>query len=234
LKQTLKIGAMLLVAAAVATTGIAVAQSGDDSSVFSIAADEMVTDETATDETTPADDTPLRSRIIEWLAPLVEDDTITGEQAEVVADTLAEHLPRLGHRVVRGLMAVDEAADFLDMTARELVEALSDGTSLAEIAQGIGLDPDDLIAHLIGVVEEHLDEAVADGRITEDEKAERLAAASEHITALVNGELGRPLLGDRPGGMGPGAGMGNGPGGGMGNGPCRDDAGDSDVSDLGA
>ncbi|HSQ38224.1 MAG TPA: hypothetical protein VLS92_10070, partial [Acidimicrobiia bacterium] len=74
MKQTLKIGAMLLVAAAVATTGIAVAQSGDDVSVFSAVADEVaVADETAADETTPADDTPLRSRIIEWLDPLVED-----------------------------------------------------------------------------------------------------------------------------------------------------------------
>jgi hypothetical protein len=220
LKQTLKIGAMVLVVAAMVTTGIAVAQSGDHSSVFAAAGDET----SATDESTAADDAPLRSRILEWLAPLVEDDTITGEQAEAVADTLAGHLPRLRPGVGRALVAVQEAADFLGMTGRELVEALRDGATLADLA---GDDTQALIDHLVGVAEEHLDEAVADGRITEDEKAERLAEATEHITALVNGDLERPLLGE-----GPGPGMGRGPG--MGNGPCRDDDADSGLGDLGA
>jgi hypothetical protein len=220
LKQTLKIGVMLLVVAALATTGIALAQSGDNSSVFAAAGD----------ETSAVDQTPLRSRLIEWLAPLVEDDTITGEQAEAVADTLAGHLPRLRPGVGRALVAVHEAADFLGMTGRELVEALRDGATLADLA---GDDSQALIDHLLGVVEEHLDEAVADGRLTEDEAVERLAEATEHISALVNGDLERPLLGEGPGpGRGPGSGMGRGPG--MGNGPCWDDAADSDVSDLGA
>lgn len=221
MKPTLKIGAMLLVVAALTTTGIALALSDDETSVFS-----------AADETAAADETPFRSRIIEWLAPLVDDDTITGEQAAAVADTLAEHLPRLRHGIGRGLVAVQEAADFLGMSGRELIEALRDGSTLAEIAQANEVDPNELIDHLVGVAEERLGEAVADGRITEEEKAERLAEATEHITDLVNGELERPFLGEGfggPGGMGPGL-----RGDGMGNGPCRGDAADPNISDLGA
>lgn len=214
MKQTLKIGAMLLAVALVATAGIAIAQAGDGSPVFSTVADEAAT-ETA-DVAGSADDTPLRSRLMIWLAPLVSSGTITDEQAEAVADTLAEHLPRLGHRAARGLMALDEAADFLGITGRELVEALADGSTLAEIAEANDIDPEDLIDHLVGVAEDRLDEAVADGRITEEEKAELLAAATQHITDLVSGELDRPLMGG-----GPGAG------------PCRNGAANSDA-ELGA
>jgi len=218
LKQTLKIGAMLVAVAVVATAGIAIAQAGDGSSVFSTVADvTAVAQMEVADDTASADDTPLRSRLIEWLAPLVSSGTITDDQAEAVADTLAEHLPRLGHRAVRGLMALDEAADFLGITGRELVEALADGSTLAEIAEANDVDPADLIDHLVGVAEDRLDEAVANGRITEEEKAELLAAATEHIAALVNGELERPLMGGGPGG-----------------GPCRDGAGHFDSDESGA
>jgi len=233
LKQTLKIAVMLLVVAGLITTGIAVAQSGDGSPVFSAA------DTTGTDETDSVLDRPIRARILEWLAPLVGDDTITQEQAEVVADTLADRLPRLGHGIVRGLHAVDDAADFLGLTARELVEALRDGSTLAELAESHG-GADALIDHLVGLVEAHLDQAVADGRITEEEAAEHLARATEHITALVNGELELPLLGDGFGrgagidrGQGQGMGLGR-RGAGMGSGPCQDDTGDSGSTDPGA
>jgi hypothetical protein len=227
LRQTLKVGAMLLVVAALATTGIAVAQSDDGTSVFSAA--EGTTD---TGGTALVDEQPVHSRILDWLAPLVEDQTITQGQAEAVADALAEHLPRLGQGLMRGLHAVDDAADFLGMTARELVEALRDGATLAELAEEHGLGAQALIDHLVGLVEEHLDQAVADGRLTEDEAAERVAEATERITALVNGELDFPAFGQ---GFGPhGGGMGLGPhGGGMGL-EGEEGAADSGITDLGA
>jgi hypothetical protein len=227
LRQTLKVGAMLLVVAALATTGIAVAQSDDGTSVFSAAEGTIDTGGTAL-----VDEQPVHSRILDWLAPLVEDQTITQGQAEAVADALAEHLPRLGQVLMRGLHAVDDAADFLGMTARELVEALRDGATLAELAEEHGLGAQALIDHLVGLVEEHLDQAVADGRLTEDEAAERVAEATERITALVNGELDFPAFGQ---GFGPhGGGMGLGPhGGGMGL-EGEEGAADSGITDLGA
>lgn len=221
MKQTLKIGVMLLVVVGLATTGIALAQSDDSPAVFD-------------DETTTTDPALLRSRlgerITEWLAPLVEDDTITQEQADAVADVLAEHLPRPAPGVARGLLAIDEAADFLGMTSRELVEALRDGTTLAELA---GDSADELAAHLLGVLEEHLDQAVTDGFLTEEQAAQRLDEAAERLTDLMNGESDLWRLPDGLGGRGHRGGGHFGPG--LGDGPCGDDVGTgTGLSDLGA
>jgi len=204
LTQTLKIGAMLLVVAALTMTGVALAQSEEDS-VFA---------ETSTDVS------PLRDKIVEWLAPLVDDGTIDQGQASAVADTLAEALPRPHRPMGRGLEAVRAAADFLGLTPQEIGEALRDGQTLAEIASDQGKTGEALIDYLVGLTAEHLDELVADGRITESQKADMLARAGERLTALVNGEVERPLLG------GPGFRHGRG---GMG-GPCMDDQ----MSELGA
>jgi len=210
LKQTLKIGVMLLVVAAMATTGIALAQSDDSPAVFA-----------DTDEEAAGDPTTLRSRlvqrILERLSPLVEEGTIDEDEAAAVADTLAEYPPRLPHGVGRGLMTLQEAADFLQMTFRELRESLDDGGTLAELA---GEKAEELVDHLLGLAEAHLDQAVADGRLTEEEAADRLAEATERLTDLMNGEFelswpqdGLPGHGPRGGGrFGPGPGGGPCPG----------------------
>jgi len=217
LKQTLKIGAMLLVVAALAMTGVALAQSDD---------------EATTDPATTVEETPIRSKIVEWLAPLVDEGTIDQSQAEAVADTLSEALPRPPGPMGHGIEAIREAADFLGLTPEDLVEALRDGQTLADLAVANGSTADALIDHLVGLAEAHLDELVADGRITAEEKADMLEHMTERITASVNGDIDRPFLGGPgmghgPGGMG-GPGMGRGPG----DGPCMDD--DLDGEDLGA
>ena len=96
MKQTLKIGAMLLVLATLAITGVALAQSDD---------------EATTDPATTVEETPLRSQIVEWLAPLVTEGTIDQSQAEAVADTLAEALPRPHGPLRRRREARGEAAE---------------------------------------------------------------------------------------------------------------------------
>ena len=211
MKQTLKIGAMLLVVAALATTGVALAQSGDSAT---------------TDQSVPATERPVYSKILEWLAPLVDEGTIDQSQAEAVAGTLAESLPAMPHHMGRALDAMREAADFLGLTPQEIAEGLRDGATLAEIAADNGSSGEALINHLVGVTGDRLDEAVAAGRITAEEKAQILANAIERITDLVNGDIERPFLG------GPGGHMGPGPGRGMGGGPCQD--GTVDSGDLGA
>lgn len=217
MKQTLKIGAIVLAVAALAMTGVALAQSDD---------------EATTDQATTVEEAPLRSKIVEWLAPLVDDGTIDQSQAEAVADTLAEALPRPNGPLGRGLEAVREAADFLGLTPQELGEAVRDGQTLAEIAVANGSSADALIGYLTGLAEEHLTDLVADGRITEEQKADMLANVTEHLTGVVNGEIDRPLRGGPGMGGGRHGGMG-GPGmGGPGGGPCMD--GDTDREDPGA
>jgi hypothetical protein len=213
LKQTLKIGAMLLVVAALAMTGVAVAQSGD----------QATTGEATTDQATTVEATPLRTKIVEWLAPLVDEGTIDQSQAEAVADTLAEALPGFPGRMGRGPEAVRAAADFLGLTPEELAAAVRDGQTLAEIAVANGSTAEALIDHLTGLAAEHLDELVADGRITEEQQADMLAGMTDHITDLVNGEIDRPMMG------GPGMGRHRGMGG---DGSCMDD--DTELEELGA
>ncbi|MBM3696495.1 MAG: hypothetical protein FJW79_11300 [Actinobacteria bacterium] len=213
MKQTLKIGAVVLAVAALAMTGVALAQSDDEATTVTA---------------TAADDSPLRSRIIEWLAPLVEEGTIDQSQAEAVADRLEEVMPGPHGRMPgmrglgRGLGAVREAADFLGMAPQDLIAAVRDGRTLAEVAAAAGSSGEALAEHLSDLAEQHLDEMVAAGRITADRAAEMLAHLSERLDDLVNGEIERPFQG------GPGLGHGRGRGlGGFGGRPCTDDASDS-------
>jgi hypothetical protein len=213
LKQTLKIGAMLLVVAALATTGVALATSGNGATT---------TGATTTGATT-TEATLLRTKIVEWLAPLVDEGTIDQSQAEAVADTLSAALPGFPGPMGQGLEAVRETADFLGLTPEEVAAAVRDGQTLAEIAVAQGQTAEGLIDHLAGLAAEHLDQLVAGGRITEEQKADMLANMTDRLTDLVNGRIDRPMMG------GPGMGRHRGMGG---DGPCM--GGDSDSAELGA
>jgi len=200
MKQTLKIGITLVVVAALAMSGIALAATDDDTTVDVV-------------------DTPAYSRIVDTLQPLVDDGTIDGDQAAAVAEFLAGQFQGRGHGpgAFRGLAAV---ADFLGLDADEMKAALEEYDTIAAIAEANGSSADAVIDHLLTLCEERLSDAVENGRITEDEKAELLANAEERITDMVSNPLPEP--GDRPmrgrhGGFGPG---GFGPG--DGSGPIHD------------
>ena len=189
MKQTLKIGFTVLVVAALTMSGIALAQ----------------TDESATDEEVSRG----VSAIVEQLAPLIEDGTITEAQAEAVAGELADGFGPRGPRQ-RGPKGLDTAAEFLDMEIEDLATQLKDGATLAEIA---GAQTDALIAAMVAEAEEHLAQAVTDEKLTQEEADEKLADIEERITTFVNeGPPERPEGGE---GRGPGGPRGpHGPGGG--------------------
>jgi hypothetical protein len=196
MRHTLKIGITVVVVAAIAMSGIALAQTSGDST-------------TAT--TVAVQDTPAYSHILETLAPLVADETIDQTQAAAVAELLARDLPR-GPRAFR-FQAFAQVADLFDMTPLELKEALADYDSLAAFAAANGSSADEVIGVLVDAVSARLDEAVANGRITADEAATRLEDATQHITDMVNGDLPAPM-GDGAGFGGPGGHRGpGGPGG---------------------
>lgn len=185
MKQTLKIGITLVVVAALAMSGIALAA------------------QTATTDEAPAvEDTKAYAMIQEKLAPLVEAGTITQAQADEVAATLAEGMR--GPRGHKGFHALKQVAEFLGLDREAMQEALSEYDTLADIAEANGSSADELIAYLVAQVEEHLADAVENGRLTQDEADEKLAEAEERITELVNSDIPEP--GDRPGRRGPGGG----------------------------
>jgi 3-methyladenine DNA glycosylase/8-oxoguanine DNA glycosylase len=175
MKQTLKIAVTVLAVAAVTMSGIALAQSDEDGA-------------------TDAEVNPAVEAIVERLAPLVEDGIIDREQAEAVAEALADGFgPGRGMRR-GGMHGLATAAEFLGMEAADLAAQLRDGATLAEIA---GDQTDELIAAMQAEAAEHLAEAVAEGRFTEEEADEKRADVFERITTFVN--EGPPEDGLRPG-----------------------------------
>ncbi len=184
MRQTLKIGIVTLVVAAMAMSGLALAQT-DDSSTNPPAATEQG-----------------QSRIMENLGPLVEDGTLTQAQAEAVAEVLADGSRGHGRRGP----GFEGIAEFLGTTVDEIRQALQAGSTLADVAADNGSSADALIDYMVGEATERLDQAVADGKIDEAGKAERLAEITERITDGVNGEF-------EPGDRGPGRRGPGGPGG---------------------
>jgi polyhydroxyalkanoate synthesis regulator phasin len=180
MKQTLKIGITVLVVASLAMSGIALAQTGETA------------DEAAQNAVT---------KIAERLQPLVDDGTITADQATAVAEELADGFrggPKRGHHRPN----LGALAEFLGMEADAFREAMQEYGTLAELAAANGSSGDEVIDFLVGQVEEKLDEAVADGKVDQAEADEKLADATEKITEMVNN--GPPENGGPRGRRGPG------------------------------
>jgi len=105
---------------------------------------------------------------------------------------------------------LDAAATYLGLSEAELRERLTDGDTLAEIARAEGKSVEGVVETLVDAAEKKIDDAVADGRLTEERAAELKEGLEERTTELVNGELRRPHFGFRPG-FGRGFGFHGGP-----------------------
>jgi hypothetical protein len=119
-------------------------------------------------------------------------DELPDRMAEVVE---REGLPeRPGHHR-RGHFGagLDAAAEAIGIESEELRAALRDGSTIAEVAEANDVDVETVVDALVADAEAHLDEAVEDGRLSEEEATERKADLPERIEALVNGE--RPAFG---------------------------------------
>ncbi len=87
--------------------------------------------------------------------------------------------------LVKGLV-VHAAAETLDMTPRELVGELRDCQSLAQVAEAQGVERDDLKSGILDDAEKHLDQAAANGRITEARADEVLQKLTDNIDQIVD------------------------------------------------
>lgn len=175
----------LLVAAASATLGLVMGAT-----VFSSVVATAQETTTTTESTSEAPDRTARIR--EALDELVTAGTITAEQADVVAAHLAEVLPhRGGHFIGRAAVGatLEEAAAAIGIDVSDLRTALQDGQTIAEVATTNGVDPQTVIDALVAAFNVKIDEAVANGRITAEQAAEKKENAPERIAALVNGEF---------------------------------------------
>lgn len=88
---------------------------------------------------------------------------------------------------------LDPAAKALGMSVDDLRTALKDGKTLAQVAKDKGVDPQKVIDALVAEAKTHLDEAVKDGHLTQDQADKALDAAKTGITSWVND--GMPAFG---------------------------------------
>lgn len=155
---------------------------------------------TSPSDTTTSPPVERSQRMSEALAPLVANGTITQAQADAVIAALEAARPAHDEGRRRGGgpgFKLEAAATALGITEAELRQALSDGTSIADVAKTKGIDVQKVIDAMVASAKTHIDEKVTAGRLTQTEADQRLAEATTRITALVNGEL--PVRGDRGG-----------------------------------
>jgi hypothetical protein len=207
------------IAAALAVTGVAATTAG---AAWAVATDTTTTDTTDSTGGASTERPSLVERITEALAGLVDDGTLTEDQASAVAEELAssEGLRGgpMGHGPHGGMDGMERpgleaAAETLNLTEDELRSALRDGSSLAEIAEEQGVTLDDLVDALVAAVEQRLAEAVSDGRITQERADEITATLPDRVAEAVE-RTWEPRGPGRHRGEGPGhhGGMGNGAG----------------------
>jgi len=190
MRQTFKIGITAVVVAALTMSGIALAQTDEG--------------------TDPAQDAV--TRIAERLQELVDDGTLTADQAEAVAEFLAENAPRHGPRGHRG-PGLGGIAEFLGMEPEEFREALQEYDTLADVAAANGSSGAELIDYMVERAEERLAQAVEADKLTQEEADEKLAEIEDKVTEKVNSEIPEPGERGRRGGPGGPGGEGTGFGG---------------------
>lgn len=129
-------------------------------------------------------------RLREMLQPLIDDGTINSSQADAVAEHLVENRPergdRNGHTRGRGPFGLpgrdgEVVADLLGIDVDTLRAEVRAGNSLADIADANGVDIQIVVDALVEEAAAHLELAVQEGRLTDDEAADRLAHFTERV-----------------------------------------------------
>ncbi len=134
-----------------------------------------------------------------------EPSTDTLSAATIDFDVDDADAYRGGHKGGRGKLASPETlAEVLGVDVETLRAEFAAGKSIADVAAEQGIEIDSVVDALISELEAHLDEHVADGSLTEDEAADKLANAEAMISERVN-EV--PKMGGRGRGFRPGAKM---------------------------
>lgn len=124
------------------------------------------------------------------LQELVDDGTITSEQADAVAEHLIENRPHLGghrrHGGGRDGKLGTEIADVLGTDVDTLREALRSGQSIADVAEANGVDIQVVIDAMIAQATDRIDTAVENGRLTDEAAAELIDGLSDKIAERVD------------------------------------------------
>jgi polyhydroxyalkanoate synthesis regulator phasin len=141
--------------------------------------------DTADDVATEAQVGPIE----DVLAGLVTGGVITQDQAQAVADALHARFGAQpgwhGHRAGGNIQV---AADTIGIDAADLLTALRDGQTVAEVAADHGVAVADVVDAIVADANDHIDQAVENGRITSDRADELKTELATRVEAFVNGD----------------------------------------------
>lgn len=83
---------------------------------------------------------------------------------------------------MRGFSLVDATAEATGLTVDEVIAALQDGQTFAQIAEEQDVDPQAIVDAFLADRQAALEQAVADGRLTREQADEMLAEMTEHVS----------------------------------------------------
>ncbi len=149
-------------------------------------------DDSATDPAESADEGEPReigAKLGEALQPLVDDGTLTQAQADAVVERLIAEMPQGrpgGHGGMGRGERLEKVAEVIGIDAADLRAGLRDGQTIAQIAEANGSSGQAVIDALVANATERINQAVADGKLTQETADEKLVEITERITELVN------------------------------------------------
>lgn len=151
----------------------------------------------------------LKAKLVEWIdaaaaampkkgESAAEGNSVKKPDSSAIADKLLDSkgfgaegkgFAGKGHRVGAVAFGDKEAlAKLLGMTSAELETALKDGQTLAAIADKQGVNVQSVIDLEVNAVKAKLGEALASGKLTQEEHDAKLKAVTDMVTKQVNGE----------------------------------------------
>lgn len=100
---------------------------------------------------------------------------------------------------------VSAVVEATGLNAAEVVQALREGSTLADLITANGGDVNAVTAEVVTILTARVEEALANGRITQERADAMIANIETHVSAVINGEAGfggvlreRFLMGLRP------------------------------------
>jgi hypothetical protein len=169
----------------------------------------------------------LIAPVIEHIQQAVEDGRLTQEQAD-------EQIAQMEENTLQGLESgswfsmggngfggrpggpqLELLAEALGMTVEELREAIADGQTIAELAEAQDVTLEDIVDALAAPMIERIQQAVEDGRLTQEQADAQIEQMQEHLLQMLESgsgfgrEMERGGFRGRPGGM-PGGRWGDG------------------------
>ena len=85
---------------------------------------------------------------------------------------------------------VEILSDLTGVSVEDIAAARQDGDSLADIAEANDVSTDDYVAAVVDAATTAIDDAVADGKLSEDRAAEIKEGLTDKVTAMVTSEAG--------------------------------------------